>query len=156
MNSIRRYTAYLKYLILHKYYVYKGCRIMKVPFLIALFHDWTKLLPDELIPYARTFYLENGNKQYKQTNEFLYAWNLHQKRNRHHYQHWVILMDNGEYIPLEMPDLWVREMLADWYGAGMAINGRNEVIDWYFKHKDRIKLHPATRIKVEIYLYSYL
>jgi len=46
----------------------------------------------------------------------------------------------------------IREMVADWLGAGRAITGEWEAVAWYGKNKDRMMLHPETRGKVEILL----
>jgi hypothetical protein len=52
-------------------------------------------------------------------------------------------------VPLEMPERFVREMVADWMGAGRAITGRWEVQEWYAKSSPHIILHPSTRARVE-------
>ena len=77
------------------------------------------------------------------------AWNLHQKRQLHHWQYWLLTLDSGETTPLPMPERFVREMVADWVGAGRAITGRIEVAEWYAKNRDRIQLEIRTRALVE-------
>lgn len=52
-------------------------------------------------------------------------------------------------VPLAMPERYVREMVADWMGAGRAITGKWEVREWYAKTREHIILHPATRARVE-------
>jgi hypothetical protein len=54
--------------------------------------------------------------------------------------------------PLPMPEKFVREMVADWMGAGRAITGRWDVQEWYATHREQIVLHPATRHRVEAIL----
>jgi len=117
-----------------------------------LFHDWTKFLPSEWFAYAYTFYNEDGSKRYKENLDFNQAWNAHQKRNKHHWQYWVITWDRGESEPLPMTAEYIREMVADWMGAGRAINGKWECKEWYQKNKDTIKIHPVTRGFVELLL----
>jgi hypothetical protein len=56
---------------------------------------------------------------------------------------------NRAPVPLEMPECYVREMVADWCGAGRAITGKWEVAEWYTKTRAHIILHPATRVRVE-------
>lgn len=51
-----------------------------------------------------------------------------------------------------MPERYVREMVADWYGAGRAITGRWDAPGWYWENKEKMKLHPATRSFVEVLL----
>lgn len=47
-----------------------------------------------------------------------------------------------------MPDVYRREMLADWIGAGKAL-GKPNTWEWYEANKDKMKLHPDTRDWVE-------
>jgi len=147
-----RHWQYLKYVLRHKLYVFQECMKLRVPFLMAIFHDWDKFMPDEWLPYARCFYAPDGSKQYQESEAFTLAWNLHQKRNKHHWQFWLITWDRGETEALPMPDLFRREMLADWRGAGRAINGKDDTIGWYTKQRDKMILHPETRAWVETQL----
>ena len=123
-------------------------------------------MPDEWFPYVNYFY---GEYQYKDVSdipgglkslgiypktkadverEFALAWNAHQKRNKHHWQYWMITWDRGETECLEMPVNYRLEMLADWMGAGKAL-GKPDVRSWYETNKEKIKLHPETRGLVE-------
>lgn len=145
----KRHWAYFKYVMRHKKYVYEECRKLDVPILIALLHDWDKFLPDEWIPYAQTFYTPNGEKQYVENDDFTRAWLYHQKRNKHHWQYWMITWDRGETECLPMPDVYRREMLADWRGAGRAINGKDDTLSWFSKQAPKMKLHPETRSWIE-------
>jgi len=117
---MRRHWAYLRSVLRHKRFVFQECIRLSVPIWIAILHDWDKFWPDEWLPYARTFYKSDGSKQYDETDAFNKAWNHHQKRNKHHYQYWLLTMDRGDVIPLPMPHVFRKEMLADWRGAGRA------------------------------------
>lgn len=46
--------------------------------------------------------------------------------------------------PLEIPDLWQREMLADWRGANRAVNGKDETWEWYRQSREFMLIHPET------------
>ena len=48
-----------------------------------------------------------------------------------------------------MPRKYVEEMVADWAGAGKAITGKWDIAEWYASNKDKMILHPETRIMVE-------
>lgn len=61
----------------------------------------------------------------------------------------VVKRLNQDFEPLEMPDRYRREMLADWRGAGRAINGKDDTRKWYFENRDKIILHTHTRQWVE-------
>lgn len=56
---------------------------------------------------------------------------------------------NRSPMALEMPEVFVREMVADWMGAGRAITGEWEAHKWYLKNKSNMHLHPNTRKLVE-------
>jgi hypothetical protein len=171
-----RHWQYFKYVLKHKLFVLLAGLKLHVPIIILICHDWDKFLPDEWFPYARTFYAPDGSKQYKESPEFSEAWMLHQHRNKHHWQYWlnagitplaythVLVWDRGAAsIIIEgqvydwagqisvreaMPDVFRREMLADWYGAGRAL-GFPDTGAWYRKNADNIKLHPDTRAWIE-------
>ena len=48
-----------------------------------------------------------------------------------------------------MPDHDIKEMLADWRGAGKAINGVDETKEWYLKNAGNIILSESTREWIE-------
>ena len=48
-----------------------------------------------------------------------------------------------------MPLEYIKEMVADWAGAGKAITGSWEVKNWYEKCQDKIQITPKTRMIVE-------
>jgi uncharacterized protein DUF5662 len=139
----------------HKRWVFKACRHWKVPLWRALIHDWHKFLPSEWFPYSRTFYCSDGTKCYQESLEFAYAWNLHQKRARHHWQFWLITWDRGNTIPLEMPETYVREMVADWWGAGRSYAGPDhDLPGWFVERQHIITLHPNTETLVRELLFQ--
>lgn len=154
MNAlIVTYWPYLKYLIKHKYFVYQSCRLLGLGLYQSLTHDWTKFKASEFFPYAKFFYSKIKNSD-AFSKDFDVAWNYHQKHNRHHWQYWVLIKDDGTLKPLEMPEHYMKEMVADWRGAGLSINGSNDVKAWYENNKTKMILHPDTRVQVETLLKS--
>lgn len=150
-DAVNRHIEYGKYVLRHKWYVFLAGLKLHLPLLIILFHDWDKFLPDEWLPYACTFYNKDGSKRYQEFPDFSLAWNAHQKRNKHHWQYWLLTWDRGETESLPMPDVYRREMLADWMGAGKAL-GKPLVWEWYYadsQAKMRELLHPETRAWIE-------
>lgn len=157
---MRRHLAYAKYVARHKYFVFLECLKLGVPIWNAVFHDWTKFRPSEWLPYARFFHNPDGSKKQKQAAtgykkpddtgvvEFETAIALHYARNKHHWEHYYN-KDTGECKP--MPDVFIREMVADWRGAGRA-QGTPDTCAWYAANCHRIKLERDTRFKVEDYL----
>ena len=144
-----RHFNYLKYVLRHKWFVLLASVRIGAPIWAAIIHDLSKFLPSEWMPYARTFYAPDGSKQYVESDSFARAWNDHQKRNKHHWQYWLITWDRGNTEPLPMPHRYILEMVADWMGAGRAITGQWEAKAWYEKNSKAIQLHSTTRMEVE-------
>jgi hypothetical protein len=99
---------------------------------------------------------------------FNVAWLKHQHRNPHHWQHWLLAEDNPSKrletpqssgaqraFPLRMPVHFVREMVADWCGAGRAITGKWEVGEWYMNNRQNIILHHETAILVRSLILNF-
>ncbi len=214
---------YLFYVLRHKWFVFIECCKMGI-FWRGLVHDISKFYPSEWFPYMRYFYgnylewskMPAGMKSqyFGPTREsikkdFDFAWLLHQKRNRHHWQWWLLQEDSptSEFILQEpgqgyeiylsrnnrplamfdesilfkedrvkpnfcndnacmyateirdrlnqkpkaipMPDAFRKEMLADWRGAGRAITGKDNTNEWYRENKNKMVLHPETRVWIE-------
>jgi len=147
---MKRYIAYFKYVIKHKWFVFQAAlKVDPSLHLIyrAIMHDMSKFKPSEFIPYAKTFYKEDGSKQYVESTSFNLAWNAHQKCNKHHWQYWLLKMDRGEVIPMHMSLIFIKEMLADWLGAGRVINGEWDYsFEWYRTNSENIQISDQTRM----------
>jgi hypothetical protein len=161
------YFKYLLYVIRHKWYVFIECCKLGIP-LRGIVHDWTKFLPDEWIPYAYYFYGDKAKQNQEwfdlsakygcfeltpwgehYGDKFNIAWNHHQKRNDHHWQYWQIIEDSGREFTIKMSEAARKEMLADWRGAGRAINGKDDTKAWYLKNRDHIRLRDEDREWIE-------
>ncbi len=129
------YWKYFKYVIRHKWYVFLECCKVGIPFR-GFIHDLSKFLPGEFIPYARYFY----GKYIDIERDFDKAWLFHIHRNPHHWQYWVLREDDGPTKLISMPTKFLLEMLADWNGAGKAINGKSNTPEWYQKNKNNDNL----------------
>jgi hypothetical protein len=221
------HLRYLRYVLRHKWYVLVAGLRTGAPLWRLLIHDWSKFTPSEWGAYVAKFYggpmtqeriadyhgdardhrMRAGPFKEQVDADFDRAWLHHQKRNRHHWQYWVLMEDDPKshrwaitsadggmrhhaitdygsdesgrvrfdvdalditkpgsddryrvaarlvrdatrYRALPMPDAYVREMVADWMGAGRAITGRWEVREWYAKNAEKMVLHPDTRSRV--------
>lgn len=166
MSGLSIHLKYLRYVIRHKWFVFQAGLKTGAPIWRLIVHDWSKFLPCEWIPYARFFYGDfpdaavtgrfvvdfgHNPRDFKDVvaAEFDEAWLHHQHMSPHHWQHWLLREDSGNTKALQMPEHFVREMVADWAGAGKAITGRWEVAEWYGKNKDKMVLHERTRDYVE-------
>lgn len=135
-------------------------RKLGVPDEQLVLHDLSKFGQAEFPAYARHFY-GGGSPA-----EFAYAFNHHLHNNPHHWQHWCFPtpyddLDDGresdsnvQNSALEMPEVYVREMVADWIGASVAYSGSPVLTDWLLKHAARIRLHPRTAEVLSAILYD--
>lgn len=142
---VRAHAQYASYVVRHKWFVFRAGLKVRAPLWRLVIHDWSKMTPAEWGPYVRTFY----DKERAREGEFDRAWLHHQHRNPHHWQHWLLREDDGPLKALPMPDGLVREMVADWMGAGRAITGRWDVASWYERSNGKMVLHPDVRARVE-------
>lgn len=149
---------YLINLFRHKWFVFLEAWKLGIP-LLGLIHDISKFLPDEFFPYARYDFSKFGKNEPEIQEAFDKAWLKHQKRNKHHWQYWLLMNDSGGAIKftdrnfkqvetLAMPKRYVLEMIADWRGAGRAY-GNPDTKNWYLNSKKTIVLHPDTKEIVE-------
>jgi hypothetical protein len=143
MSELKAHLKYASYIARHKWFVFQAGLRTGASLWRLLKHDWSKFLPSEWIPYAMYFNADGSETAFNE------AWLLHQHRNDHHWQYWVLRNDDGSVECLQMPEKVWREMLADWMGAGRAITGRWECAEWYAKNRDKIQLHPNTRAFIE-------
>ena len=161
---------YLKYVLRHKWYVFLWCCRYGIP-LAGIVHDLSKFSPGEWFPYVDKFYggpwverwhgdvrnqLDDKYTQPWVDARFDAAWNHHQKCNPHHWQYWVLREDDGGTKALTMPMRYRKEMLADWRGAGMAINGKDDTPNWYRKNRGNMLLHPDVQAWIEYELGFYV
>jgi hypothetical protein len=143
---MKRNWAYLKYVLRHKYYVLLECFKLRI-YWRGITHDLSKLLPSEFKPYAIYFYDHKGNSRetpwlhsttYFQKQNYREAWDLHLKRNSHHWQF--------HSIGSPMPAGDMLEMIADW--KAMEHNG-SSALDYYTKMREGMEFNALTRLWVE-------
>jgi hypothetical protein len=145
------HLRYLAYVPRHKWYVFRAGHTLGVPLWRLLTHDASKFSQAEWGPYVRRFFAGRGSQWEKDADpaEFHMAWRHHWTRNPHHWEYWLPEpICESKHGPLPMPETYVREMVADWYGAGMA-QGKPNVAAWYNQHGGRMLLHDDTRALVE-------
>lgn len=160
--ALVKHFKYAKYLFRHKWFVFVAGLRTKAPVWRLIIHDWSKFLPCEWFPYVEYFYGEKARLQKEEWDDSRYwplaqkyydafdaAWLHHQHANPHHWQHWILRNDDGRSKLVLMPEHFVREMVADWMGAGRVITGKWEAEQWYQKNRDIIQLPDETRKFVE-------
>lgn len=160
-----KYLKYINYLLRHKWYVMIECFRYGLIWR-GLAHDMSKFLPSEFFAYAEKFYGNRLSTEYFDLvakyglpemapwgvtieEKFSIAWNYHQKRNKHHWQYWLLREDDGNLFSVGMPEKYLKEMLADWRGAGKAITGVDDTKAWYLKNRKNIILRQKDRKWIE-------
>jgi hypothetical protein len=144
---MRKHFQYLKYVLIHKYWVfYYSCKF-GIPWR-GLMHDLSKFSPDEWFPYVNYFY---GNKKGRfdevgKEDDFAVAWQKHQNRNKHHWEHW---RDATTHSTI-MTDTYIKEMMCDWFA--MARSKREDIfvnsILYFEKHEDSLPITQYDNLRI--------
>ena len=157
---MKEYFRHIDYVARHKWFVFIECVKMGL-FWQGLVHDLSKLSYSEFGPYSRMFHKNKKPKRettgyYKPydtgNEEFELAWLNHTRRNKHHWQYWVLTFDrddHGHEKIFDMPRRYALEMLADWIGAGKAQNSKYTTLEWYELHKHKLGLSNKTKKFIE-------
>lgn len=157
-----KHLEYLRYISKHKWYVMVECWKHGLIWR-GFIHDWSKFLPSEWFPYVEYFHGKSG-VQHKEENrgksyqcgsnlEFDRAWLRHIHRNKHHWQHYILIQDEDEDKALPIPRKYLIEMLCDWKGAGRA-QGKPDTIAWYEKNKGKMIMADTSRQTLENILHE--
>jgi len=154
-TALWRNLRFFGIVLRHKWYVFIECCKLGIPWR-GIMHDWSKFSPGEWRPrveaYARgrhSLLDAEGNIDPQKVSEALaLSWLRHYHSNPHHWQWWVVVLDNGTTRVLPMDDAHRREMLADWNAIEIAL-GTNDTPGWYIKNREKMLLHPETAAWVE-------
>ena len=147
MNNIIPMMKYVALTLRHKWFVLLAGIRLKVPLIQLLIHDLSKFSIAELPAYGRQFFGEANDPL-----GFSYAWNHHQKRNKHHWEYWTMVtghnrggLPDGSMLP--MPEQYIREMVADWMGASRAYTGKWPAAGewkWWNDHSSTLPIEAET------------
>lgn len=167
------------HLFRHKWFVLRAGLRLKVPLWRLLIHDLTKLLPSEWRGHAQyqfglrtetsrlAFYRaarahHERNKHHWQKWAVIYASQPDDDPFVHHWPY-ALIRDNGTIVcskcgvalqsklhGMEIPDNYIREMVADWAGSRRARHGTWDIDAWWEEHGQLITLGRETRQRVEI------
>ena len=155
-------SQYDNYLTEHKENVAKGFRWLQenIPeviedgfeWQICFNHDASKTDPEEYDAYDAYFY--GNNRSYSVVQNFKKAWLRHIHNNPHHWQHWILINDEPKegMVVIDMPYIYVVEMICDWWSFSWKKGDLNEIFGWYEDRKDYMKLSANTRRSVEYIL----
>lgn len=107
-------------------------------------HDKSKFDSEEFVLYRKKFYPVT-NEEYSE-DDFNKAWLHHIKNNNHHWNSWSYI-DNEGVVSVEIPDIYIAEMVLDWIAMSMTKGG--DPLKFYNSKKDTIILHKKSREKLE-------
>jgi hypothetical protein len=136
---------YAKYVIKHKWFVFKAGLKLDVGIWQLICHDYSKFSIHEFVAYKNWF--AKNQRDASSQEAFNKAWLHHIHKNPHHWEHWVISTSDTSVKVLRIPEKYVREMAADWMAMGMYFG--NTASEWYSKNKDCIAMHPQSRSRIE-------
>lgn len=147
--------AYFWLTIRHKWFVFLAGIRTKAPLWRLVIHDWTKFMPSELPHYQKQFFGKADDPA-----GFMRCWIHHQNSNPHHWEYWIPRTGHSrcdppfkDNTPVPMPEWAVREMVADWLGAGRAYEGKwvdwMEGWTWLEKNRHKMRFHSETSRMVD-------
>lgn len=116
---------------------------------ICINHDLSKRDKEEYDAYDKYFY--GGNRSYEVVQNFNIAWLRHIHKNKHHWQHWILINDepNEGMIILDMPHEYIIEMICDWWAFSWSKGDLYEIFSWYDENKPNMILSKNTQQIVE-------
>ena len=133
---MKMYLLQIKAILVHKWFVFVcGRKVGGIPLLNLVIHDLSKFHPSEFFVYARKL---NGGHCFD--FEWTRATTLHKHRNPHHPEFWA------RYDGIHpMPEIYVREMVADWMAVDMSYKNVTPFREWVRAHVPKMSLHKKTK-----------
>ena len=113
-----------------------------IEWLTCVAHDASKTDQDEYEAYDNYFY---GNRSFAVVEEFNKAWLAHIHKNPHHWQHWLLQHDDEGLEILDMPYVFIIEMICDHWSFSWKSGNLYEIFNWYAQKEDKILLSDNTR-----------
>lgn len=148
---------YFWLIIKHKWFVFLAGKRCGVSLWRRVTHDLSKFLSCELPHYQRQFFGKADDPE-----GFIRCWVHHQNHNDHHWEYWIPRTGHNRCAPpypdneaIPMPYPAVREMVADWLGAGRAYNGKWPDVynwKWFDENFDKMVLHFRTGVRLAFVL----
>ncbi|MFD2614171.1 DUF5662 family protein [Paenibacillus gansuensis] len=140
---IKACSRYFLYILNHKLNVLVECWKEGL-YIQGIIHDFSKFSSTEFFPYAKKFYSGmplNDDDELK----WKYAWLRHQRKNKHHWEYWVINPNTKEALPI--PKRYIIEMVCDW--RSFSRSWGRKVKESTLNLTDKIVIHPETKRELE-------
>ena len=118
----------------------------------GLMHDLSKYTPTEFIPGVKYYQgTRSPNSAEREDKGYSSAWLHHKGRNRHHLEYWTdyALGDDKRIVPVEMPKIYVAEMLCDRIAASRVYKKEAYTdaapYEYFMRSKEQGVIHPKTK-----------
>ena len=132
--------------------VYNNRQIMQL-YMNLQNHDMSKYSEEEFNSYLARFFPVNGSdpNSDKVKKDFKIAWFHHVHYNPHHPNHWALVDSRDEIYVINMPDIYIIEMLCDWMAMSKYYNSRT--IDyWNSESGQKLPMSKYTKSKVNEFI----
>jgi Family of unknown function (DUF5662) len=110
-------------------------------------HDRSKYKKEESEGYV-SFYFPSEDKEKREADfqKFVMSRHHHIHNNPHHIEYWFGVSGAGEVTPLQIPDIYILHILANWIGK-CAFNEEN-FGDWVDKYFHKFLIEENTKTKM--------
>ncbi len=124
----------------------------------GVLHDLSKYSWAEFSVGAKYFQGNRSpNEAEREATGVTTSWLHHKGRNKHHLEYWIDYdLKNGGVTGMKMPDNYIVEMFCDRVAASKVYKKDAytdaSALEYYWKGKSRVMLHPYSRKKLELLL----
>jgi hypothetical protein len=145
------YLHQLRAILLHRYYFFRAGSFLGLPLWLLLAHDLSKFVPVEFVNYSRWKYGAQDKAGWAR------GWLHHLHVNKHHPEYWVVSWSGdpdfysgiGERVAdcinvLPMPEMYVKEMIADWMATSKERTGSYDIAGWVNENGPKRFFHDDT------------
>ena len=151
-NLLKNAYLHLKMVYLHRKYVRRYCFKCGL-YKQGLTHDLSKYSLTELLPSIKYY---QGDRSPLDQERDIYgyskAWLHHKGRNKHHWEYWYALLQNG-FDPIEMPINYLIESVCDRMAACRLYLKETYTdaspYEYFMQNKDRLYMHPSSAKELE-------
>lgn len=155
---MRSIISHIKTVMTHKYWVFFYCSKCGLMWR-GIKHDLSKFSPIEFSESVKYYSgIRSPIDACKEDKGYSNAWQHHKGRNRHHYEYWIDIGENGA-TPIQMPIKDAMELICDYLAAGRTYMGKSFSYAAEFDWWDRIKrptikhMHPQTKYFIDLALF---
>ena len=157
MNLFKRFFGHLRTVMKHRREVRKLCFKCGL-YWQGLTHDLSKYSPTEFINGVKYFTgTYSPHVAERKTKGYSDAWLHHKGHNKHHAEYWQDIQPNGTTEPIDMPLLYLAEMVCDRVAACKVYlkdkYTASSAREYYDSHQYENKFSIETRKAIKFWLY---